>query len=98
MECWVCKIALKDENELKKHVFSYLHKENAKTHCIYRRFKEQSPSRLRDDAIFKIPDPRVFPRIRRKRLIQEGEEGVSQMVGVHSTSPSPVFTIVIKGR
>eukprot|EP00826_Nyctotherus_ovalis_P043298 TRINITY_DN4541_c0_g1_i8.p2 TRINITY_DN4541_c0_g1~~TRINITY_DN4541_c0_g1_i8.p2 ORF type:complete len:125 (-),score=25.90 TRINITY_DN4541_c0_g1_i8:289-663(-) len=90
MECWVCKIALKDEAELKKHVFSSLHKENAKTHCIYRRFKEQSPSRKRDDTVFKTPDPRISPRITGKKQVGSITDASSQMVTIKAKSPSPV--------
>ena len=59
----MCKIELKDPAEWKKHMSSLLHKENTKTHCLFKQFKEPSPERLKEDVVFKVPEPKKSPSL-----------------------------------
>lgn len=62
MECWICKIDCKDPADWRKHAASFLHKENAKTHCVYTHFKEPSPEPLKEgEPVFKVPAPKKSP-------------------------------------
>ena len=71
MQCWVCKLNLKDHSELKKHMQSMLHKENAKTHCIYKLLKEPLTDKSKANIAFKVPEPRNSPRLSARRTSGE---------------------------
>eukprot|EP00826_Nyctotherus_ovalis_P037107 TRINITY_DN3361_c0_g1_i3.p1 TRINITY_DN3361_c0_g1~~TRINITY_DN3361_c0_g1_i3.p1 ORF type:complete len:209 (-),score=38.69 TRINITY_DN3361_c0_g1_i3:155-781(-) len=60
VKCYICKVPLVNNIELKQHLFSKLHKENANTHCIYRLPKNSQHKRQKKP--FKVPEAKKMFR------------------------------------
>ncbi len=102
IECWVCKLELKDNSELKKHMSSILHKENAKTHCVYKRLKDPAEANKTKQAVFKVPEPKNSPSMGPRKISTGAEIAMSDIFASpnrkiprrKSPSPSPVCEIL----
>ena len=95
VKCYVCKTVLDNHTNIKQHLHSKLHKENANSHCIYRR-----PKVLKnkvEKVVYRVPEAKKINY--QKALSESSVKGVMTPKTVASTKTStfssPVYRAAI---